>query len=220
MSIITRRIKATGLKDEDVTTHISEKQSIEPQMNIAETENYIQLEKCEYYNTYTKEVNIFENITHKGIKYIPLKSKKEEGKDCFWNKETGGILVWFSSKKDWYPCRSIDRICEVTIMNEFGPKKTYDGRNIENFQIDIDAYMRGEVDLEFDNSDEEGGRTHIAFYIRKWMLNNSPDKALTVHEIGEVIAEQNRKNGSHTPYAERGGGREVQGGWPMVVEWK
>ena len=191
-------------------------------LDIIETENYIQFVDVEYYNIYTGEVDKFNTITHKGITYIPLKSKKEEGKDCFWNKETGGILVWFSSKKDWYPCRSIDRICEVTIMNEF--ENSFDGGNIVNFQIDIDAYMRGEVDIEFDNSDDEGGRTHIAFYIRKWMLNNSPYtmtvKALTVHEIDEVIAEQNRKNGSHTPYAERGGGREVQGGWPMVVEWK
>jgi hypothetical protein len=189
-------------------------------VDIVETDNYIQMNKYEYYNTYTKEVDTFKNITHKGIKYIPLKSKKEEGKDCFWNKETGGILVWFSSKKDWYPCRSIAKICEVTIMNEFGPKNPYSHPFIVNFPIDIDAYMRGEVDLEFDNSDEEGGRTHIAFYIRKWMLNNSPDKALTVHEIDEVITEQNRKNGSQSPYSSRGGGGEGPGGWPMVVEWK
>ena len=187
--------------------------------NLIETENYIQMETCEFYNTYTKETNTFNNITHKGINYIPLKSKKEEGKDCFWNKETGGILVWFSSKLDWYPCRSIAKICEVTIMNEFGPKNSFNGGNIENFQIDIDAYMCGEVDIAFDNSDEEGGYTYIAFYIQKWMLNNSPDKTMSKYEIDEVIAEQNRKNRSHTPYAERGGGvGRVTTGWPMIVE--
>ena len=189
-------------------------------LDIIETENYIQFVDVEYYNIYTGEVDKFNTITHKGITYIPLKSKKVEGKDCFWNKETGGILVWFSRKKDWYPCRSIDRICEVAIMNKFGPKNSFDGGNIVNFPIDIDAYMRGEVDIEFDNSDEEGGRTHIAFYIRKWLLNNSPDKTLTKYEIDEVIAEQNRKNPSHTPYAERGGGvGKDTTGWPMIVEW-
>jgi hypothetical protein len=191
------------------------------EINIVENDNYIQFVDVEHYNMYTGEVNKFNTITYKGITYIPLKSKKEEGKDCFWNEETGGILVWFSSKKDWYPYRSIERICEVTIMNEFGPKNSFDGGNIENFQIDIDAYMRGEVDIEFDNSDQEGGRTHIAFYIQKWLLNNSPDKTLTKYEIDEVIAEQNRKNRSHTPYAERGGGvgRDTTG-WPMIVEWE
>ncbi len=101
-------------------------------LDIAETQNYIQFVDVEYYNIYTGEVNKFNTITHKGITYIPLKSKKVEGKDCFWNKETGGILVWFSRKKDWYPCRSIDSICEVTIMNEF--ENSFDSGNIEKFQ--------------------------------------------------------------------------------------
>ena len=189
-------------------------------MIIVETDNYIQTETREYYNTYTNETNKFNNITHKGINYIPLKSKKEEGKDCFWNEETGGILVWFSTKKNGYPYRSIERICEVTIMNEFGPKNSFDGGNIVNFQIDIDAYMCGEVDIAFDNSDEEYGHAYIAFYIRKLMMNKFPDKTLTVYEKDEVIAEQNRKNRSHTPYAERGGGvGRVTTGWPMIVEW-
>ena len=192
------------------------------EINIVENDNYIQFVDVEHYNMYTGEVNKFNTITYKGITYIPLKSKKEEGKDCFWNEETGGILVWFSSKKDWYPYRSIERICEVTIMNEFGPKNPYSHPEFKtvNFQIDIDAYMCGEVDIAFDNSDEEYGHAYIAFYIRKLMMNKFPDKTLTVYEKDEVIAEQNRKNRSHTPYAERGGGvgRDTTG-WPMIVEW-
>ena len=134
-------------------------------LDIAETQNYIQFVDVENYNIYTGEVNKFNTITHKGITYIPLKSKKEEGKDCFWNKETGGILVWFSRKKNWYPevatptAWSIDSICKVTIMNEF--EYSFDSGNIENVQIDIDAYMRGEVDIEFEPRGE-GGRTQNA----------------------------------------------------------
>jgi hypothetical protein len=184
MPILMRKMKAAGVKDEDVAAHIAEMKAKKPKRKMQETENYIQLEEYEYYDCWTKESKMFKHIMFKGDKYIPLESKEVAGRDCFWNKRLGAILVFFSCENNWYPYRSIDKICQFSSQ-----KVNPSFHIIEHFYIDIDAYMSGILDIEFEDNSQDAGDTNIVFNMRKWIQNNCPDKAMTMYEIDEVIAE-------------------------------
>jgi hypothetical protein len=184
MPILTRKMKTAGVKDEDVAAHIAEMQAKKPKRKMQETENYIQLEEYEYYDSYTKESKTFKHIMHQGDKYIPLQSKLFENKTCFWNKRMNAILVFFTYESNWYPYRSIAKICQFSCLKN--PSHTGE---MKSFHIDVDAYMSGILDIEFEDCSQDAGDTNIVFYMRKWIQNNCPDKAMTMYEIDEVIAE-------------------------------
>jgi len=57
------------------------------------------------------------------------------------------------------------------------------------FYIDVDAYMSGVLNIEYEDSSHDAGYTNIVFNMRNWMLYNCPEKALTMSEMDEVVAE-------------------------------
>ena len=183
MPILTRKMKAAGVTDEDVAAHIAKIQAKKPKKKMQETENYTQVEEYEYYDCRTKKSKTFKHIMHKGEKYIPLQSKIFGDRTCFWNKKMNGILVFFTCKSNWYPYRSIDNICHLS------SQKVHPDGDMEHFYIDVDAYMSGVLNIEFEDNSCDAGDTNIVFHMRNWMLYNCPEKALTMSEMDEVVAE-------------------------------
>ena len=184
MPILTRRMKAAGVKDEDVAAHIAEMQAKKPKRKMQETENYIQLEEYIYSDRYTKKSKTFKHIMHRGEKYIPLQSKLFENRTCFWNKRMNAILVFFTYESNWYPYRSIDKICQFNCLKT----PSYAGE-MKSFHIDVDAYMSGVLDIEFEDNSHEAGDTNIVFNMRHWMHINNPYGTMSMSELDGVVAE-------------------------------
>ena len=188
MPILTRKMKAAGVKDEDVAAHIAEMQAKKPKRKMQETDDYIQVEEYKCSDPYTKKSKTFKHIMYEGEKYIPLQSKIFENRTCFWNKRMNAILVYFTYESNWYPYRSIDEICRCNCLwNMKGGR--VEGGDLKSFYIDVDAYMSGVLDIEFEDNSRDAGDTNIVFHMRNWFLYNCSKKALTVSEIDEVVAE-------------------------------
>ena len=187
MPILTRKMKAAGVKDEDVAAHIAEMQAKKPTRKMQETENYIQLEEYKYSDSYTKKNKTFKHIMHEGEKYIPLQSKIFENRTCFWNKRMNAILVYFTYESNWYPYRSIDEICRCNCLGKHLGRPV--GGEMKSFYIDVDAYMSGVLDIEFEDNSHDSGDTNIVFNMRHWMHINNPYGTMSMSELDGVVVE-------------------------------
>ena len=64
----------------------------------------------------------------------------------------------------------------------------YDG-SMKAFYIDVDAYMSGVLDIEYEDSSHEAGYTNIVFNMRHWMHINNPYGTMSMSELDGVVAE-------------------------------
>ena len=60
------------------------------------------------------------------------------------------------------------------------------------FYIDVDVYMSGVLDIEFEDNSQDSGDTNIVFNMRRWMEINNPSGTMTMSELDNVVAEHKK----------------------------
>ena len=151
----TRNMRAAGVTAEDIAEAATKKPTL------LENENYKQM--TEYTYKGLKIDFAYKSISFGGRKFVFLESKKVKGRRCLFSNVDKTILVFENKENHWKAeadpedilfWRGQEAMCPEP--NTLGYFKCYD--------VDIDAYMTGLMNLEFeDNSGGEWIANHMVY---------------------------------------------------------
>ena len=158
----TRNMKAAGVTAEDIAEAATKNPKKQP---LLETENYTQMPEYTY-----KGLKIdfaYKSISFGGRKFVFLESKKVKGRRCLFSNVDKTILVFENKEKNWKAEADPEDILFWRGEAEVDPE-VYSGPNtlgyFKCYDVDIDAYMQGIMNLEFeDNSGGEWVANHMTY---------------------------------------------------------
>ena len=151
------------------------KNGMEPSAPL-ETNNFKQMKEYEYIhplsNRDVPSVTKYKDFTPRSSPktFVFLESKKVPGRQALYNVTDHSILVFETREDNMRAETDISKIIfyDRTPWRRFGELKCY--------KVDIDAYMQGILDLEFEDTPDNWGKNYFALNIRNLLNQHSEHK--------------------------------------------